>query len=195
MPTSQSQQIVSSLHAILKPFLLRRMKVDVETNLPPKKEYVLYAPLSVRQHDAYDHVLDGGIRQWLIQGGTGSAEAVGDVKVDAGDGEKPIEILDSDEEEEEIPLAKAQFDKKEKEAKKPRTSTRRVKGGTKTYAVDEEDDDEYFEMVQRGEFDERGLRKTVLSQEEQAEEDARAGREYHQRVKGTLSSPFYGAHT
>ena len=45
------------------------MKVDVELNLPPKKEYVLYCPLSMRQREAYDKVLDGGLRSWLIKGG------------------------------------------------------------------------------------------------------------------------------
>jgi SNF2 family DNA or RNA helicase len=36
----QSEQIVTKLHAILKPFLLRRLKKDVEKDLPPKKEWV-----------------------------------------------------------------------------------------------------------------------------------------------------------
>jgi ATP-dependent DNA helicase len=75
LPTDHSQQIISSLHAILKPFLLRRMKVDVEMNLPPKKEYVLYCPLSMRQREAYDKVLGGGLRSWLIKGGTAGETA------------------------------------------------------------------------------------------------------------------------
>ncbi|TEB25773.1 hypothetical protein FA13DRAFT_1756533 [Coprinellus micaceus] len=70
LPAAQSQEIITTLHGILKPFLLRRLKVDVELNLPPKKEYVLYAPLSVRQREAYDRVLDGDLRSWLIGGGT-----------------------------------------------------------------------------------------------------------------------------
>jgi ATP-dependent DNA helicase len=37
LTTSRATHIVNSLHAILKPFLLRRLKVDVETGLPPKK--------------------------------------------------------------------------------------------------------------------------------------------------------------
>lgn len=41
LSTSRTTRIVSSLHAILKPFLLRRMKVDVETDLPPKKARTL----------------------------------------------------------------------------------------------------------------------------------------------------------
>lgn len=36
--------MVSKLHEILKPFLLRRIKADVETGLPAKQEIVLYAP-------------------------------------------------------------------------------------------------------------------------------------------------------
>lgn len=63
----RTAQIINSLHAILKPFLLRRLKSDVESNLPPKKEYVLYAPLSVIQREAYDRVLEGTLRTYLMQ--------------------------------------------------------------------------------------------------------------------------------
>ncbi|KAJ4482453.1 SNF2 family DNA-dependent ATPase [Lentinula aciculospora] len=65
--TDRTARIIESLHAILKPFLLRRLKSDVETNLPPKKEYVLYAPLSITQRSAYDKVLDGTLRAYLMQ--------------------------------------------------------------------------------------------------------------------------------
>jgi ATP-dependent DNA helicase len=34
----QNDRIVSKLHEILRPFLLRRMKVDVMLNVPLKKE-------------------------------------------------------------------------------------------------------------------------------------------------------------
>jgi ATP-dependent DNA helicase len=57
------------------------MKVDVEMSLPPKKEYVLYAPLSVRQREAYDRVLNRGLRKWLIHGETGGVEVVDDDEV------------------------------------------------------------------------------------------------------------------
>jgi ATP-dependent DNA helicase len=50
----------------LKPFLLRRLKADVEGLLPPKKEYVLYAPLSVGQRDLYDNILNGSLRNFLL---------------------------------------------------------------------------------------------------------------------------------
>lgn len=52
----------------MKPFLLRRLKADVEFSLPPKKEYVLYAPLSERQRTVYDAILNGALRQLLIKG-------------------------------------------------------------------------------------------------------------------------------
>ena len=34
---------------ILTPFLLRRLKTDVEFSLPPKKEILVYAPLTFQQ--------------------------------------------------------------------------------------------------------------------------------------------------
>jgi len=58
--------VVSSLHAILKPFLLRRLKVDVEKDLPPKKEYLLYAPLTVQQKDIYQAIVSRDIRRFLV---------------------------------------------------------------------------------------------------------------------------------
>ncbi|KAJ3996635.1 SNF2-family ATP dependent chromatin remodeling factor snf21 [Lentinula boryana] len=70
----RTARIIESLHAILKPFLLRRLKSDVETSLPPKKEYVLYAPLSITQREAYDKVLDGSLRAYLMQNKEGNKE-------------------------------------------------------------------------------------------------------------------------
>ncbi|KAI9840648.1 MAG: hypothetical protein M1838_003959 [Thelocarpon superellum] len=61
----RKRNIVSSLHAILKPFLLRRVKADVETSLPKKREYILYAPLSTTQKELYRQILDGNSREYL----------------------------------------------------------------------------------------------------------------------------------
>ena len=36
-------------HTILDPFLLRRLKSDVLTFLPPKREYLILAPLTEKQ--------------------------------------------------------------------------------------------------------------------------------------------------
>ena len=67
LPSEQSAYVISKLHAILKPFLLRRLKADVDC-LPPKKEYVLYAPLSERQRELYDAIVNGALRKYLIEG-------------------------------------------------------------------------------------------------------------------------------
>ena len=56
---------VASLHAILKPFLLRRVKGDVETSLPKKREYILYAPLTSTQKELYRKIKDNDIRAYL----------------------------------------------------------------------------------------------------------------------------------
>lgn len=40
------QGVVTKLHQILRPFLLRRLKVDVELDLPKKYEYILFAWMS-----------------------------------------------------------------------------------------------------------------------------------------------------
>ncbi len=66
-----SSQVITQLHEILKPFLLRRLKVDVETDLPPKKEYLLYAPLTELQKELYNSVVNGEIRRWLLERKTG----------------------------------------------------------------------------------------------------------------------------
>lgn len=61
----RKKNLVASLHAILKPFLLRRVKADVETSLPQKREYVLYAPLTQTQRELYQEILEGNSRAFL----------------------------------------------------------------------------------------------------------------------------------
>ncbi|GAB7359043.1 hypothetical protein MBLNU230_g5115t1 [Neophaeotheca triangularis] len=61
----RKKSLVTSLHAILKPFLLRRVKTDVETGLPKKREYVLYAPLTQTQRELYQEILQGTGRAYL----------------------------------------------------------------------------------------------------------------------------------
>lgn len=62
---SSNTSLIHKLHDVLRPFLLRRLKVDVERTLPPKKEYVLYAPLTERQREVYDAVVKGCLRGLL----------------------------------------------------------------------------------------------------------------------------------
>ncbi|XP_036139332.1 lymphoid-specific helicase isoform X2 [Monomorium pharaonis] len=54
----KEKHVLSSLREILKPFMLRRIKADVCLEIPPKKELVVYAPLTELQHDLYKAVLN-----------------------------------------------------------------------------------------------------------------------------------------
>ncbi|ODV91865.1 hypothetical protein CANCADRAFT_20180, partial [Tortispora caseinolytica NRRL Y-17796] len=60
-----SSDLIQSLHSILKPFVLRRVKSAVERDVPAKREYVLYAPLTDQQRNLYNAILDGNIRDVL----------------------------------------------------------------------------------------------------------------------------------
>ncbi|KAL8723883.1 MAG: hypothetical protein Q9181_007110 [Wetmoreana brouardii] len=74
------QDTIDSLHAILKPFLLRRVKADVENHLPPKREYILYAPLTSEQKEIYRKIKDGEIRSYLEEK---AIERISGVKLDS----------------------------------------------------------------------------------------------------------------
>uniref|UniRef100_A0A1D1YNZ4 ATP-dependent DNA helicase DDM1 n=1 Tax=Anthurium amnicola TaxID=1678845 RepID=A0A1D1YNZ4_9ARAE len=58
-------QVLSKLHSILRPFLLRRMKEDVEQLLPRKKEIVLYANMTEHQRVMQDHLLNKTLENYL----------------------------------------------------------------------------------------------------------------------------------
>ncbi|XP_037982406.1 helicase SRCAP-like [Motacilla alba alba] len=49
-----NESLVKRLHKVLRPFLLRRLKVDVEKQMPKKYEHVLRCRLSKRQRFLYD---------------------------------------------------------------------------------------------------------------------------------------------
>ncbi|KAF8511891.1 P-loop containing nucleoside triphosphate hydrolase protein [Hysterangium stoloniferum] len=55
------KKVVEALHKILRPFLLRRVKVDVEKNLLPKKEVNIYVGLTDMQRKWYRSVLEKDI--------------------------------------------------------------------------------------------------------------------------------------
>ena len=51
------KNIISQLHKILRPFMLRRLKVDVAKGLPPKTETILMVGLSKMQKQLYKKLL------------------------------------------------------------------------------------------------------------------------------------------
>ncbi|KAK8937941.1 ATP-dependent DNA helicase DDM1 [Platanthera guangdongensis] len=58
-------QIVSKLHSILRPFLLRRMKADVEQMLPRKKEIIIYVNMTEHQKTFQNHLVDRTLEKYL----------------------------------------------------------------------------------------------------------------------------------
>lgn len=53
----QQEHVVKQLHKVLRPFLLRRLKSEVEQGLPPKKETVLKVGMSRMQKEYYRSLL------------------------------------------------------------------------------------------------------------------------------------------
>lgn len=60
---------MSKLHAILKPFVLRRLKTDVDIALPQKAEVLLYAHMTQDQKALNQQLLDGTLKVRLGGGG------------------------------------------------------------------------------------------------------------------------------
>lgn len=63
--------LITRLHAVLKPFLLRRLKAEVEKRLLPKKEMKIYVGLSKMQREWYTKVL---LKDIDIVNGAGKVE-------------------------------------------------------------------------------------------------------------------------
>ncbi|KAG6726526.1 hypothetical protein I3842_02G084600 [Carya illinoinensis] len=71
---NDQQEVVQQLHKVLRPFLLRRLKSDVEKGLPPKKETILKVGMSQMQKHYYKALLQkdlevvnaGGERKRLL---------------------------------------------------------------------------------------------------------------------------------
>ncbi|KAL3438532.1 SNF2 family N-terminal domain-containing protein [Aspergillus tetrazonus] len=65
--------VVQQLHRVLRPFLLRRVKSDVEKSLLPKKEVNLYVPMSSMQVKWYQKILEKDID--AVNGAGGKKES------------------------------------------------------------------------------------------------------------------------
>ncbi len=53
--------IIRRLHKVIRPFLLRRLKKEVESQLPDKVEYVIKCDMSALQRQMYGHMQKKGI--------------------------------------------------------------------------------------------------------------------------------------
>ena len=65
-------QVVQQLHKVLRPFLLRRVKADVEKSLLPKKEINVFVGLTDMQRKWYKSILEKDID--AVNGGVGKKE-------------------------------------------------------------------------------------------------------------------------
>ncbi|XP_044159841.1 helicase SRCAP isoform X2 [Bufo gargarizans] len=64
-----NEGLVRRLHKVLRPFLLRRIKQDVEKQMPKKYEHVIYCRLSKRQRFLYDDFMSqAATRETLASG-------------------------------------------------------------------------------------------------------------------------------
>ena len=67
----EARVAVHKLHDILRPYLLRRLKADVEKQMPAKYEHVIYCRLSKRQRYLYDGFMSRAqTRETLASGNT-----------------------------------------------------------------------------------------------------------------------------
>lgn len=68
--SAEARATVNRLHVILRPFILRRLKAEVEKQLPAKVEHTVYCNLSKRQQYLYDEFMSrSSTRHSLINGG------------------------------------------------------------------------------------------------------------------------------
>ncbi|ORY44788.1 hypothetical protein BCR33DRAFT_679304 [Rhizoclosmatium globosum] len=144
----ESTTLVSQLHEILKPFLLRRIKTEVEVDLPKKRELFLFAPLVPKQKELYDACV-GGIaqfREYLIQKRESNLKTLGE-EVEPTNEDIPSDDANEDED---ISIR----------VKRGRKSTTRV-----GKYQDDIDDDEYFDMLEDQAANEEDTSKPAKKQE------------------------------
>ncbi|CAM0908654.1 unnamed protein product [Alopecurus aequalis] len=64
-----NKEVIDRLHNVLRPFILRRLKRDVEKQLPQKHEHVIYCRLSRRQRNLYEDFIANSETQATLTSG------------------------------------------------------------------------------------------------------------------------------
>ncbi|XP_063395970.1 helicase SRCAP-like isoform X4 [Mytilus trossulus] len=64
-----NESLIRRLHKVLRPFLLRRLKCDVEKQMPKKFEHVVMCHLSKRQRYLYEDFMSQGATRETLQSG------------------------------------------------------------------------------------------------------------------------------
>lgn len=65
----QTRDTIDKLHTVLRPYILRRLKCDVEQELPSKHEHIIYCRLSKRQRYLYDEFMSRAQTKETLSGG------------------------------------------------------------------------------------------------------------------------------
>ena len=66
---AEAQKVVKRLHEVLRPYLLRRLKSEVEKQMPGKYEHVVYCKLSKRQRQLYDGFMGRASTKEILSSG------------------------------------------------------------------------------------------------------------------------------
>ena len=70
-------RLVTKMHEILRPFVLRRLKAETLGDLvPPKREVLVYCGMTGLQQEYYARVLDGTLRDELTAAGVKGASKI-----------------------------------------------------------------------------------------------------------------------
>ena len=64
-----NNDLISRLHGIMRPFLLRRLKKDVAKQLPPKFEHIVMCKLSKRQQYLYEEFMSRSTTRSMLTDG------------------------------------------------------------------------------------------------------------------------------
>ncbi|KAI7863815.1 SNF2 family N-terminal domain-containing protein [Spinellus fusiger] len=76
---ADQKKVVEQLHKVLRPFLLRRIKSDVEKSLLPKKEINVYVRMTSMQRKWYQKILEKDID--AVNGGAGISKREGKTRL------------------------------------------------------------------------------------------------------------------
>eukprot|EP00796_Vickermania_ingenoplastis_P004442 gene4442-3241_t len=70
----QDAEVMSNIHKMLAPLMLRRLKMDVNTGIPPKKEIYVSCKLTKKQREWYLHILSNDAE--VLNKGKGGTSAL-----------------------------------------------------------------------------------------------------------------------
>lgn len=73
--TEVKQRMIGQLHKLLRPFMLRRLKADVEKSLPPKSELILFTGMPEVQRNLYKNILRRNIEEINNSNGSNSEQS------------------------------------------------------------------------------------------------------------------------